>query len=215
MGDGFLKGVKNLQDLGIVHRDLKPGNILCGQTKTGITDFGSACLEHRPYYTDSSDLIENPEKQRTIGTPGFSSPEVAYWGGSSQGPEKISCQSDIWSTGMTLWSLLTDKPIQTHPAFKGIQKGESPMFKVGFLLSPSARRARQAYEKDFPKPEDENSLLYLIWSCTRPDPEKRIDIDTLISKYNQWSEKAIQKLENGEISSIYDIFKAELAQNEM
>ena len=82
---------------GIVHRDLKPDNLfLTEEGAVKVLDFGIARLKDRvrPGYETESGC--------TMGTVGFMAPEQAR-GSMSE----VDAQSDVWSIGATLFTLLT------------------------------------------------------------------------------------------------------------
>jgi serine/threonine protein kinase len=109
-------------NLGIVHRDIKPANIML--TRQGIVkvmDFGvsslsvdSAVMEEGGAVKSAVDrnhpLYEQEHLTRTgivLGTPQYMSPEQIKG-------ERVDCRSDIYSLGLTLYTLLSGKP-----AFEG------------------------------------------------------------------------------------------------
>jgi serine/threonine protein kinase len=85
-----LKGLEFLHAEGYIHRDIKPHNILIDAQGTArLADFGLA----EKVGTLSSTTI--------VGTPGYMAPEV--WAG------QTCCQSDLWSVGVLLHVMLTEK----------------------------------------------------------------------------------------------------------
>lgn len=86
---------------GVVHRDIKPGNIMV--TKSGqvkVMDFGIARA-----VSDSAATIA--ESSAIVGTAQYFSPEQARG-------EGVDARSDLYSTGVVLFELLTG-----HPPFTG------------------------------------------------------------------------------------------------
>ncbi len=102
--------VQHAHQKGIIHRDLKPSNILVseqdGRPAPKVIDFGIAkATEHR--------LTEKTVFSRLhpfIGTPAYMSPEQA----GSNGID-VDTRTDIYSLGVLLYEMLTDKtPFETR-----------------------------------------------------------------------------------------------------
>ena len=89
---------------GIVHRDLKPSNLMAmldGSLK--VLDFGIARVRDL-----STNLGGHPKTDTgaLLGTPAFMAPEQANGDVSA-----IDGQTDVWSVGATLFTLLSGKPV--------------------------------------------------------------------------------------------------------
>lgn len=80
---------------GIVHRDIKPANIirLKGTNVVKVTDFGIAHMA-------SSSMTQHTQMGDILGTPQYMSPEQTLG-------QKIDGRSDLFSTGVVLYQLLT------------------------------------------------------------------------------------------------------------
>lgn len=89
-----VKGVLYLHSHGIIHRDLTLGNILLTREMDAkIGDFGLAARLTMP----------NEKHYTMCGTPNYISPEIA-----TRGPHGL--ESDVWSLGCMLYTLLVGRP---------------------------------------------------------------------------------------------------------
>ncbi|MFC5502280.1 Stk1 family PASTA domain-containing Ser/Thr kinase [Lysinimonas soli] len=95
--DGILTALEYSHRAGVVHRDIKPGNVMItssGQVK--VMDFGIARA-----ISDSSATIA--QTSAILGTAHYFSPEQARG-------EGVDARTDLYSTGVVLYELLTGKP---------------------------------------------------------------------------------------------------------
>jgi len=94
--DGILEALDYSHRAGVVHRDIKPGNVMItdkGQVK--VMDFGIARA-----VSDSSSTVA--ETTQIIGTAAYFSPEQAKG-------EPVDARTDLYSTGVVLYELLTGR----------------------------------------------------------------------------------------------------------
>ena len=178
-----------------------------------MTDFGTVCLA-----ADNIGENLNVEKAVLRGSPTYISPEVGYQLRRGRGTvsdiwvEYVNTPADIWSLGLTLWEMASGESIATHPAQvlfgKDLKRNSSDLdflTNVGQLLIDDSD-----YQRDynpFTSGIEMGSLAYLVWLCTRPDPEKRPKIDQVIEMYQTWKEMVIDGLQNNEAESLTDYFK--------
>lgn len=94
---GVLTALEYSHRAGVVHRDIKPGNIMI--TKTGqvkVMDFGIARA-----ISDSSTTVA--QTTAILGTAAYFSPEQAKG-------ELVDARTDLYSTGVVLFEMLTGRP---------------------------------------------------------------------------------------------------------
>ncbi len=131
---------------GIVHRDIKPGNLLrvAGASTIKVTDFGIA-------HMDSAGAAHRTRVGDILGTPQYMSPEQ------TQG-EKLDGRSDLFSTGILLYQMLT---------------GQRP-FLGDSLVTIAVRIAK---EDPIPierlRPELPASLRRIVARCLAKAPDRR------------------------------------------
>ena len=95
--DGILVALEYSHRAGVVHRDIKPGNVMVtssGQVK--VMDFGIARA-----ISDSAATIA--QTSAILGTAQYFSPEQARG-------EAVDARTDLYSTGVVLYELLTGRP---------------------------------------------------------------------------------------------------------
>jgi len=90
----ILIGLCYAHEQGVIHRDLKPANIMIdSHNKAVITDFGLAKIEDATVITVDGSIL---------GTPAYMSPEQVR-------AEIVDHHTDIYSTGVILYELLTER----------------------------------------------------------------------------------------------------------
>lgn len=95
--DGVLTALEYSHRAGVVHRDIKPGNIMittAGQVK--VMDFGIARA-----VSDSATTVA--QTTAILGTAAYFSPEQAKG-------ETVDARTDLYSTGVVLFEMLTGRP---------------------------------------------------------------------------------------------------------
>lgn len=147
---GLLKGLAAIHEAGIIHRDIKPENAWIDKNgEAVIGDFGLA--------TDAHDLARIKE---AAGSPYYAAPEVwdfiemekigdAFM--ANMYLATIGPKVDVYAMGLTLGALIFDM----YPGIDPDTGGQNDLFHL------------------MPKPP-EDSVDYIVWAMTRPNPAKRI-----------------------------------------
>ncbi len=100
LGKEAAEALQHAHEFGMVHRDVKPSNLLLDdQGKLWVTDFGLARMQTENGVTLTGDVV---------GTLRYMSPEQA-----SGRPAPVDGRTDVYSLGVTLYELLTQK--HAHP----------------------------------------------------------------------------------------------------
>ena len=113
IGLALLDALDAAHEGGVVHRDVKPSNVLLGDDRVVLTDFGIATSDTDATLTATGLLV---------GSPTYMSPERLRG-------ERIGPPADIWSLGTTLYAAL-----EAHPPFRA----ETTMGTITAVLTDEA-----------------------------------------------------------------------------
>ena len=126
---GILTALEYSHRAGVVHRDIKPGNVMITSTgQVKVMDFGIARA-----ISDSSATIA--QTSAILGTAQYFSPEQARG-------EAVDARTDLYSTGVVLYELLTGKPpfsgeTAVATAYQHISEAPVPPSRLNPAVSPA------------------------------------------------------------------------------
>ena len=174
--DGILEALDYSHRAGVVHRDIKPGNVMITPAGTvKVMDFGIARA-----VSDSSSTVA--ETTQIIGTAAYFSPEQAKG-------EPVDARTDLYSTGVVLFELLTgrqpfrgDSPVAV--AYQHVSETPVPPTEVNEEL-PRALDAivLRALAKDpYQRYPDAASFRAALKETTSGDEPSRKQIGALTSE---------------------------------
>ena len=146
----LISAMEYLSSLGVTHRDIKPENILLNEdyTQIKLIDFGLS------NYAENGEFL-----QSSCGSPCYASPEML------SGKPYSGLETDIWSAGIVLYSMLVGglpfDDVELKSLYKQIKEGK---FYIPSTLSLEA--------------------IDLLKQILRVDPRKRITFKEL--KEHRW-----------------------------
>jgi serine/threonine protein kinase len=127
--DGILTALDYSHRAGVVHRDIKPGNVMVTSTgQVKVMDFGIARA-----ISDSSATVA--QTSAILGTAQYFSPEQARG-------EAVDARTDLYSTGVLLYELLTGKPpfhgeTAVATAYQHVSEAPAPPSRLNPAVTPA------------------------------------------------------------------------------
>lgn len=154
-----LKGVQKAHSKEIIHVDLKPLNILCFNN-AGAYGYGRVTDWESAFYKKN---VENIEFDQIVGTTTYVAPELAA-------KIDVTEKSDIFSLGISLFELLSGKPVEEHPAIKVAYDGYLQIKNEKMELLQEKRNIIQ----DMKNPKNRRILPELRKALSRIDSKLRL-----------------------------------------
>ena len=121
----FLLGLSHLHTHGIVHRDIKPENVLL------VRYSDSEGIAFRPVIVDfgiSKMMTDFPEAARAFVQNSMRIGTVTYMAPEQLRTENIDYNADLWSFGIILYELITNKHMIARKSFPETQREEAYAF---------------------------------------------------------------------------------------
>lgn len=142
------RGLQHLHEQGVIHRDLKPSNLMVTESdhRIVIMDLGLATVG------DASRTLTR-DKSTVIGTLRYLPPEQLQ-----RGLLRLDARADVYSLGVTLYELLTDRP------FHAGETEAELIHQVLHATPPAPRRVRASIPRD---------LSLIVAKATDKDPARR------------------------------------------
>ncbi|MDN3351101.1 protein kinase [Actinomadura sp. DC4] len=156
IGLSLLDALRAAHAAGVLHRDVKPSNVIVGEDRVVLGDFGIARIEGDDELTESGIVM---------GAPSYTAPERAR--GEPAVPE-----SDLWSLGATLFYAVEGRRAYRGPnanaTFHAIlTKEPHPLCRAGALAPVIEGLLRKDVESRM-SPEEAAALLTACARLTRP-----------------------------------------------
>jgi serine/threonine protein kinase/beta-lactam-binding protein with PASTA domain len=176
--DGILTALEYSHRAGVVHRDIKPGNVMVTSTgQVKVMDFGIARA-----ISDSSATIA--QTSAILGTAQYFSPEQARG-------EAVDARTDLYSTGVVLYELLTGRPpfhgeTAVATAYQHVSETPAPPSRLNSAVTPALDAvilhalAKDRFER-FQSAADFKSDLQAAVSGKLPDRQQLVPVDDFSS----------------------------------
>ena len=141
---GAAETLVRLHSMGLVHLDVKPENIMIDRAgKPRLGDFGFAKLK-----------AETLSKSNIWGTPIYTAPEVWYG--------EYSEKSDVYSLGVILAEILTDKPYSRNIEDKKLRELVEKAISHDPGARPTAAQFAQTLRKKLHPPKPSKSATLIV-----------------------------------------------------
>ena len=162
---GIATGLALVHRLQIVHYDLKPANVLLDEgMEAVVADFGVAKVVGTPR------MVSGMAKSDEFGfTPAYAAPELFF---AKDVTTELDKKADVYAFGITLWELLTRRPLWQPTGKAGASGGKaSPADIKSRVMAGERPLIDEAMRTDFA------ALVTIMEDCWRPLAESRPTFD--------------------------------------